>query len=267
MNQICKEFSKILDDTNSNENDCQEFIENNPYLMIQNFLLNHQLHFNSFITKFPLDTALISDFAYLTKSSAKWRIVFVELENQHKKLFRKDNRKQITPTAEFTNAISQIDTWKDFINRNENETLRRLAPIRTPMPGNRCEFKFVLIIGRDSQLRNSQGMRDRLATFERDDLAIHTYDYLLRYFRENGQRKYPPNIITLSKNKFTFKMLHSRPDSLFSFVRPEDFYLSKEHKQKLLADGYDIESWENGEMLIVNGKKVLKSFSAKSGTK
>lgn len=51
-------------------------------------MLNHQLHYNFFISKLPLGQKYKTDFVYLTKSSDSWWIVLMELENQHKKMFK-----------------------------------------------------------------------------------------------------------------------------------------------------------------------------------
>lgn len=248
-----KKLRKILDDKTKNENHCQKFLEENPDLMIYDFLLNHHIHFNSIISKFPLDTSLVSDFVFLTKSSNKWRIVFVELENQHKKLFT-NNKRQITPTADFTFALSQIHSWCDFIKKNGTEIVRKLDPFRVPMSKNSYEFKFVLIVGRDGDIKNNQAMRDRLVTYEKDDLIIHTYDSLLRY--EKNFVSSTPNILSLSKNSYTFKQLHSEPESLFAYLSTEHFLLSRKDRALLVSWGYDIDSWDKGKPLIYNDKYV-----------
>ena len=256
-----KQLCKILDDEKKNENHCQKFLEANPDLMIYDFLLNHHIHFNSIISKFPLDTSLISDFVYLTKSSNKWRIVFVELEKQHKKLFT-ENKKQITPTADFTSALSQIDSWRDFIKRNEIEVVRRLSPLRVPLSKNIYEFKFVLIIGRDFKVKDNQAMRDRLATYEKEDLIIHTYDSLLRYKKNFVSST--PNILSLTKNSYTFEKLHSEPESLFAYLSTEHFLLSSKDRAQLVSWGYDIDSWEKGKPLTYNGKYVSAKDAKKA---
>lgn len=86
-NKIIREFKLLLESPEVNEQDCQDFLEKNSELIYTPFLLNHGLHFNSIISKFPLDTSLISDLVYLSKSSNSWNIVFVELEHPNKNFF------------------------------------------------------------------------------------------------------------------------------------------------------------------------------------
>lgn len=253
-------FKKIINNPQSVEQDCQDYIERHPDLLILDHLLNHQLHANSILTKVPLDTSLITDFVYLSKSSNKWHIILVELENPHVPLFS-DNKSQITPTAKFTKRISQIDTWRDYIKDKGNTFINKLDPIRVPLNKNSFDYKYVLIVGRDNQISSNKAMRDRIKSYERHDLRIHTYDSLLRYYKVNGDSKYPSNILKLKKDKFTFKYVHSKPGPFFSHIESQHFILEKSHREKLIKWGYDIEEWEKGRQLGSNGKTFENQFS------
>lgn len=76
------------------------------------FLLNHQLHFGAVISQFRIDTTLTADFCYLTKSTGNWWLVLVEVERPDIPLFR-NNKLQLTPTAEFSERFAQIQAWRD----------------------------------------------------------------------------------------------------------------------------------------------------------
>lgn len=258
MNQkLYDEFKNIIDDEKSSEQDCQDFLENHPDFIILDHLLNHHLHDNSIISKLPLDTSLTTDLVYLTKSSNKWHIVLVELEKPQIKLF-KDDKKQVTPTSEFTKALSQIDTWRDYLRMNRDSFIKKLDPIRVPLSENGYDFKYVLILGRDEQVSVNKSMRERLKTYENNDLIIHTYDSLLRHYKTKGDSKYPSNILRLTKDKFTYKHLHSEPHTFFVYTKSEYCILEKGHKEQLEQWGYDIDEWEKGKPLSDGGKKVLK---------
>lgn len=85
MSDLIERFKHKLDDISLNENHIQNFLEENTELISTPFLLNHHLHFNSIITKFKISDGLISDFAFLTKSTDFWHLVLVELEDPKKK--------------------------------------------------------------------------------------------------------------------------------------------------------------------------------------
>jgi Domain of unknown function (DUF4263) len=84
-------------------------------------MLNHGLHFDVMISKFPLDTSLKSDFAYRTKSTGEWYLTLMELEHPSKAIFT--NNKVPTFSANFNAAIGQIDGWKAFIEQHSDEDL------------------------------------------------------------------------------------------------------------------------------------------------
>ena len=151
MTDLVNEFRALLESDEVTEQDCQDFLEKNTELIYTNpFLLNHWIHFGSIISKFPLDTSLVTDFVYLTKSSDVWHIVLVELEHPHKKLFR-NNPDTIVPAADLTEAIAQVDSWRDFIHKNHNEVIRRLNPLRKGgLADNPVFFKYLLVIGRSN---------------------------------------------------------------------------------------------------------------------
>ncbi|QJX65141.1 DUF4263 domain-containing protein (plasmid) [Niallia circulans] len=127
MSDLIERFKHKLDDISLNENHIQNFLEENTELISTPFLLNHHLHFNSIITKFKISDGLISDFAFLTKSTDFWHLVLVELEDPKKKIFT-NNNEQIKFSAKFNNAMDQITEWKAYIEQNPTQILNRIAP-------------------------------------------------------------------------------------------------------------------------------------------
>ncbi len=140
----------------------QDFLEQHTELIPTPNLLNHHLHFESVISKFPLGTELTTDYAYITKSSDTWRITLVELESPDKSIFTSDTKKTNT-SAEFNAALNQVRSWKNYIKENRDEVLRRLDPLLQPvgMRRNPVEFHYQLIIGK-SEDKNLTPERQRL---------------------------------------------------------------------------------------------------------
>jgi hypothetical protein len=88
---LITEFTQLLDSPppsgRQKEQVVQDFLENHSVLIPTPNRLNHQLHFDVIVSKFPLSTELITDYVYLTKSSDTWRVTFVELEMPDKKIW------------------------------------------------------------------------------------------------------------------------------------------------------------------------------------
>ncbi|WP_024336410.1 Shedu anti-phage system protein SduA domain-containing protein [Desulfotignum balticum] len=246
----------------------QDFLELHSELIPTPNLLNHRLHFNAILSQFPIDTSLVADYVYLTKSSDTWRITFVELEVPDKRFFS-SNKKQVDTSSAFNKALSQIRSWQVFLEEHKDEVMRRLEPIWYPlnMRKNPVTFEFQLIIGRSAEKNSHQS---KLATLkkirEESSVEIMTYDTLISYFK-NGPR-YKKNILALTKDKYRFKHLHVEPHHVFSYVPADSLILTSDQKAELQARGYEIEEWEAGEQLTVNGrvtKKTADGVQGKSG--
>lgn len=258
-------FKALLDDVSVTEQDCQDFLERNTKFFYAPFTLNHGIHHSSIISKFPLDTSLVTDFAYLTKSSDYWNLVLVELEHPLKKLFR-NNLGKVIPSSELTEAIAQVNSWRDFIRKNDDEVIRRLDPIRKPLQENPVFFKYLLVIGRSQQKSHSQAMRDSLSSLGREDFQICTYDSLINYYLHNRLTS-PLNVLRLVKNRFQIKHLHSEPETLLVDLTSEHLDLTTTQSEFLISRGYEIDQWEQGKSLAVNGKQTFDSWRETSRLK
>jgi hypothetical protein len=95
-------------------------------------------------------TSFTCDFAYLTKNSAKWYVVLVELEKPTKKIFRSD-LKRVNFSSDFNQALGQVESWKSQLKRDSAEIQRKLAPLMLGMADNPIDYKFILVYGRDSE--------------------------------------------------------------------------------------------------------------------
>src|SRR5438874_9676978 len=107
VDRLVPAFRRLLANPSTGESEVQSFLEGHSELIPTPFLSNHGLHFGAVISKLPLDTSLISDFAYLTKSSRRWDLVLVELEDPGKPIFTKDPRMAVF-SASFNAALAQL---------------------------------------------------------------------------------------------------------------------------------------------------------------
>lgn len=237
----------------------QDFLENYSELIPTPNLLNHHLQFNSIVSKYPLSTALITDYIYLTKSSGLWKATLVELESPDKAIFTGDMKRAV-PTAEFTSALAQVMSWKSYVNDHKAELLQRLEPLLSPpaMRRNPVAFEYQLIIGRS---RNKNVSPDRLKYLENvrqgQCIDVITYDTLIGIY-QSGQR-YRKNVLRAAGNRFTFKSMLPNLPHVLAYLGPDQLELSAEQEAVLIHQGYEISKWKAGEALSTNGKLAASS--------
>ena len=251
--QLIEIFQALIDVPANREQAAQDFIEKNTTLFYPPVELNHGVHLDLLISKFRLDTSLTTDFAYLTKSSGVWYLVLVELEDPATQLFTKSAQ----PTAELTQAIAQVGTWRTFVARNSSEVFRRIEPLKRPLEWNQIVAQYALIIGRTTEFQADQRKIDAFRELQHN-FRVLTYDSLLHAY----QRKPNPvlDVIRQTKEKFTFKYRHRVDSNLFSWLTPNDFELSDEDIVHYKGRGYDIDSWLKGESLVVDQKHTKEKF-------
>lgn len=237
----------LLDNPDVLENDLQAYLERHTELLPNPHLLNHQVHFRSVISKFAIGKWK-TDYAFLTKSSVKWRLVLVELEKPQKRLFNQSGR-YVEFSAELNSALSQIRTWRDEVTSELPSIRKRIAPLTAHMGSNPLEIWYLLVIGRDAEL-NTQRRRTRLADPGEPHLQIMTWDSLLR-LQEHGNvdRKC---VLTETATGFSIKHMHRIPPHLFAWMGPEHLVVTARDVATLEADGYDMKAWRSGKLLTSN---------------
>nr|GLK21608.1 hypothetical protein GCM10017606_24350 [Microbacterium terregens] len=130
---LASAFEDLLVDEGKDENDIQAFLEQHTELLdTSSWLLNHRLHMNCVIAKFPIG-GRSADFAYLTKSSDRWTLVLVEIERATKPLFTSSS-KHFGNSAAFNDALAQTAVWRDQWEQHRSEVRERLLPLLVPRP-------------------------------------------------------------------------------------------------------------------------------------
>lgn len=252
--QLAAEFEALISAGEDNENAVQAFIERHTAFLPTPNLLNHQLHLQSIISKFPIGDRK-TDFAYLTKSSDRWRIVFVELESPAKTLFK------VSPnaanSADFNGALAQVQSWREHWDDYKSDVVRRLQPLLVPVPmaRNAIQLECLLIIGRAAEKRHSDERRRRLASIAEQGIHVMTYDTLLDNYRAGRGR--PKALLTVNQKGYRLKAVEQLPELMFAYVEPQHLAISRQAEAALRADGYAIDAWRSGSFLSVNGKHAL----------
>ena len=155
----------------TNEAAMQRFLEVHTELIPLEWLLGHGIHFEMVISKLRVNTDFISDFAYLTKNSAVWYVVLLELEDPNKPIFTSD-RKRVVFHSSFNAALGQIESWQTQLKRDDAEIKRKLQPLTEILSYNPIRFKFILVYGRDSEYQNNRTRKDRFHDKSSSDIKI-----------------------------------------------------------------------------------------------
>ena len=238
----------------------QDFLEAHTDLIPLPNLLNHGLNFHSIVSKLPLGNELITDYAYLTKSSDTWRITLVELESPDKDLYTKDTRRP-AKTATFNAALDQVRQWKQFLTARNAVVEQTLRPLMQPphMRGNPIEYDFQLIIGRSSSKNLTEGRkRDFRALQQETGITVMTFDQLADWYQQGNSIK--KNVLRFTSGRYEFKSIAAGPGNILAHMGPGELDLSPAVVADLAARGHDMTSWQAGELLAVNGKQTLANF-------
>ncbi len=268
MMNVKEEFTKLISDSKTNESMIQEYMEQHTELIpFAAHILNHGIHMKSVISKFPIGKDYITDFAFLTKSTICWNLVLVEIEDSNKKMFI--TRSETDFTAQFNHAYSQIQSWKAHIERDDCEVKKQIEKIRKPLEDNIVRYKYVLVYGRDEELKGSDRRRQMLLQKCSDDIRVMTYDSLISQLDTFTSWGIDSIIVLKTKGSQNFE-IKRLPDgdidtALFAYMRACDLVVSKDIKNQLINLDYQIDEWEKGEFLTINNKYTPSTY--KTGNK
>lgn len=180
--KVSTEWSALLNNPQATEKDMQQFLETNPCLLPFNEVpLNHGKGkaLSSAIVTQPILTGLKTkrpDFLYFTGNSAEITAVFIEIESPKKQWFTCNGQ----PTAELTQAASQITSWKTWFDDPINiQAFERDYRVRDypPLINRHFRQEYILVIGRRDDITDlsSVSMRSNL---QRENETWMTYDRL-----------------------------------------------------------------------------------------
>ncbi len=263
MNESIRESIENLKSLLSNEdcleNSLQELLELKSELIPKSERLNHDIQWNSVISKFQVSREKEVDFAYVTKSTNSWRIVLIELERPNKKLFIEN------PYPDFHSdtrqAISQIDYWKNTIEADPISVRERLRPL-VHMGGhwdtNPIEFYYVLIIGRNIEGHYSRNNAHLISRLRKEkSIHLYTWDSVIR----NAETNRCARLNVLSHWKGTFKFKYAQAwTNIFSFYYHDQIILEVDKENYFRSNDYDIDAWRAGKRLLIKHKYPQDRF-------
>jgi Shedu protein SduA, C-terminal len=185
-----KSFIALLD-KQSLEQEYQEFIEKNTALVPREFIQNHGVHLDVVFRKLSLAADYTTDFFYLSKSSADWNCVLIEIEKPQSKYFKDDTSTDFHP--DFHAAYEQINRWRAWFANESNRNgfiNGTISLVRAPehwMWQNPCYIKFVLVHGRRAEFAGNEIRRRIIKGLETDEFHILSYDSLVESLHSKGE--------------------------------------------------------------------------------
>lgn len=229
--RLYKEFNTLIDKELS-EQVYQEFLEKNTALIPREFIQNHGLHFDIVIRKLSLAKDYTPDFFYMSKSSADWHLVLVEIEKPQSRYF-KNGKNELH--SDFLAGLDQIARWRAWFDNPSNKIGfidGTINPIRVPMRRNPCQIKYVLVHGRRSEFEGNEIRKGLIRAREADDFHIISYDSLLEALHTKGHL-----YLVVRKNEY-FDIIspHFISETLFGFVDPSYLRITQELRENILRN-------------------------------
>lgn len=217
LNKKLEEFSTLIDSDHP-EQIYQRFLEENSRFVPQEFIQNHGVHFELILRKLSLAKDYTCDFFYMSKSSATWNCIFVEIEKPQSKYFRNGTNEF---HSDFNQALSQITKWRAWFAADSNLqsfTKNTVGPLQGHMADNPSFIKYVLVHGRREEFQRNPIRKRMIAANESDDFQILSFDSLLDGAKNRKQDLY----VGVRKNEhFEIHSSSYAGDSIFAWMEPE----------------------------------------------
>jgi hypothetical protein len=263
---LVDEFTRLLDTPpvkGQKEQEIQDFMEEHSELIPTSAmgLLHHGLQFNSVISKLPLATSEIPDWAVLSKRSDRFLCTIIELKQPKAKFFGAGGSS--TVSRDFEAAFEQMRGNRRYIKAHEQQVREVLEPLLQPVNFKHLPiyFEHVLIYGRSAE--KNQG-KERIAVMhEREKetgFQVLTYDSVIDAYRRGERRR--KNILRVTGKRYAFKKLEA-PGAIFGFLKPAELELNSGQLNLLREEGYQIDAWRDEGTLLKGDiffKTVAKSI-------
>ena len=252
-----KEKFIALLDKQGGEQEYQEFIEKNTALVPREFIQNHGVHMDLVFRKLSLADDYTTDFFYLSKSSADWNCVLIEIEKPQSRYFKDASNKF---HSDFQAALEQINCWRAwFSNRSNfdgfvNGTISLLREPRDWMWQNPCYIKYVLVHGRRTEFEGNEIRRRLISGQERDDFHILSYDSLIESLHSKAEL-----YLARRKNEYIEVLSNSFISEYAFLIDPSYLKITDELRQSAFEHK---KSWH---IYSIRGGLMLKVGCQRSG--
>lgn len=245
--KVEEEYCKILEASNS-EDVLQKFFEENPSLIPGALELigqsGHCPYMGALITQPEIGCNIKRkpDFMWMAQDGLTFCPVFIEIEKPSKQMFTKNK----TPSAEFTQAINQIDEWKVIFNKPEN-ILNFYEKYNIPLSMRKKIFEpqYLLVYGRREEYIDDEHLTRLRKKKENENVVIMSFDRLrpISDYKQFVTCKLVDGKYHVVNISPTFRYRHVCAKDLYNWIGFNDAidsmkYTSDERK-KFLKERYD----------------------------
>lgn len=171
---------QALLDTDPKEASMQTFLEDNPKFLVQLLAGGHGRYQ---LSKKRLGADYVSDFLIAEESSIGIEWYAVELESPRSKEHKADGN----PANSLNIALAQIRDWRQWLMSNLDYARRSTAQDGLGLVGIDSRVPGVIIIGRRHKYPERFN-NFRRQTKDRENILIHSYDWLVDVARCNTSR-------------------------------------------------------------------------------
>lgn len=242
------EYGELLKQPRTDEKTLHSFFERNPSWMLGAFQLNgpsgHLPYANTLISQPTLTSATIlrkPDFMWLSQNSLGFSPIIIEIEKPEKLIFTKAN----VQSADFTQALNQINEWKAILSDDINRQLfyntfnlseRERKKVFSP--------QFGLIFGRRAEFENNQDLTRLRAYLATESVHLISYDRI----HEMGPEYKAQNLFCCKCSNGNYNVITIPPTFRYEPLNAEGL---------MLVDGF-VEAIKNMELVTEERKIFLK---------
>lgn len=216
---LFKQFEDLCNQPDSTEESFQKFLERNSNLIPSHFIEHHGYDLHTVYQKVPMGNDYVSDFMFITKNSANWCCVHIEIEDPRKPIFKEDG----DFNAKYSSARTQVKKWEAWFHKAENKSQFESnikKALLCNLRDNPINHRFILVYGRKSEI-DSNCKKELWSVEKNSDSSFYvmTWDSLF----DSDHRKL--NIAKFVKHKIHFiQCLEPLDGQLFiSGLNPADF--------------------------------------------
>ena len=234
LEALRKSFIELLD-KQEKEQVYQTFIEENTELVPRLFLQNHDINHNLVLRKLSLAKDYTTDFFYISKSSEDWNCVLVEIEKPQSQIFKPGT---LDFHEDLYRGLDQIHRWRSwFLNPDNFNGFTRgtIRPLRMAglLVNNPCHIKYVLVMGRRSEIANNEDRRRRLSVIQTPgEFRIISYDSLA----ESLNAKQPLYLGVRKNEYYEIRSTKYAGEAPFVYMPPETLRINENLRQDIIKN-------------------------------
>ncbi len=177
---LADELEELLNEP-ADEASIQEYFERYPQLLPGMDRFHHGPRGDAVISKLPLGTDFITDFAFVSANSQYLCLTCVELESPKKKLFTRG----ASFSRSYLDARQQVTDWNYWAQQHLRGTLALFSSLGKWTNFMEVTLRCILVVGRRDELSTRKRLERWSAEYalKPSSIDIMTYDRVLEQIR------------------------------------------------------------------------------------